>query len=352
MKAFSIAISLSIFASYALACTTIHLPANGEKWVLKSYDWHQAHMSAFMNPSGLKKKAFHLKPLSLATWKSKYASLTFNQHGRELPLGGINAAGLAIEIMWLNGSEYPAPVGDQETVNELQWIQYHLDQFSTVQEVVESAKKLAVASIYAKVHFLVCDVFGECAAVEFLKGKPVIHTGANLPFPVLTNDTYSDSASYTKQFTQFGGSLAEVPKGTGSLERFARGAIASQNLTDSYNTITSVFALLKNVGQGDYTKLNVAYDRKYAKVYFRTFVRPSIKSLDLSGDFFTSCAKPAKVLNLNHSIEGDVTTKFEDYTTAYNQKLVEDGLSELAGLLPEGAMKKVAKYPDSFTCEE
>ena len=39
--------------------------------------------------------------------------------------------------MWLDSSEYPKPDGTP-SVNELQWIQYQLDNFATVGEVLAS----------------------------------------------------------------------------------------------------------------------------------------------------------------------------------------------------------------------
>ena len=42
----------------------------------------------------------------LAQWQSKYASVTFNQYGVELPTGGINEKGLVVEIMGLKSEAF------------------------------------------------------------------------------------------------------------------------------------------------------------------------------------------------------------------------------------------------------
>ncbi len=117
-------------------------------------------------------------------------------------------------------------------------------------------------------------------------------------------------------------------------------------------TAATVFGILRGVAQGDYTKLNLAYDRKNSISYFRTHSRPSIKFVDLNR-FYHSCAngRTAKVMNLNLPNDGEVTDEFQSYTLAANQKLVDEGLADLASVLPDGALKKVAKYPDSFVCE-
>lgn len=47
------------------------------------------------------------------------------QYGRNFPTGGMNEAGLVIELMWLDGSRYPVPDA-RPAVDNLQWIQYNL----------------------------------------------------------------------------------------------------------------------------------------------------------------------------------------------------------------------------------
>jgi hypothetical protein len=89
--------------------------------------------------------------------------VTFNQYGREFPAGGMNDAGLVVEIMWLESSEYERPDA-RPTLNELQWIQYQLDRFATVDEVEAHAAELRVSRVNGKVHYLACDRGGHCAA--------------------------------------------------------------------------------------------------------------------------------------------------------------------------------------------
>ncbi len=361
MKLSRIAVFLLFMGNYAFSCSTIAIPKSPEKWVLKSYDWHQPHGTIFINPKGLKKRGFHLKDIKRPSWTSKFGSLTFNQHGRELPLGGINEAGLVVEIMWLNESKYGAGKSG-EYLNEMQWIQYHLDRFSTVKEVTKSALEIGISSLYAKVHYLVCDTDGECATIDFLSDAkpPVIRTGSELPYWALTNDSYDASVEGAKKYLVFGG----TKKGPdvlsqGSIDRFVKGALGSSLYKPDTTTPTQdVMAILKSVGQGDYTKYNIAYDRKANRVYFRTHTRPSTKWVDLS-TFNFKCIKAvengpdtgAKLLNMNLLKEGDVSADFEAYTMAANVKLIEDGLKEVADLLPDGALKKLALYPDSLKCE-
>ncbi|MFT7624554.1 MAG: penicillin V acylase-like amidase (Ntn superfamily), partial [Myxococcota bacterium] len=132
-------LALSGLAVPAQACTTFLCEDGQDVLIGKSYDWHQGAGLVLVNKRGVAKKALVLEPgATPAQWTSRYGSITFNQYGREMPNGGMNTAGLVVEVMWLRASRYPAP-DKRPTLNELQWIQYQLDRFATVKEVVEHA---------------------------------------------------------------------------------------------------------------------------------------------------------------------------------------------------------------------
>src|SRR5262249_39579416 len=145
-------------------------------------------------------------------WKSKYASITFNQYGREIPNGGMNEKGLVLEIMWLDSSVYPPP-DTRPAIDGLQWIQYQLDNYATSAEVAEHADDPRVAMHWGKVHSLACDPTPACAALEYVDGKMVVSRDAK----ALTNDTFAESRGFLKAHPA-------GAKGRGSLERFSRAA--------------------------------------------------------------------------------------------------------------------------------
>ena len=104
-----------------------------------------------------------------ARWNSKYGSITFNQYGREAPSGGMNEAGLVIELMWLDDTQYPQPDSRAE-VDVLEWIQYNLDTAASVAEVIKSSEAIRIASP-VKLHYLTSDREGNSATIEFLDGN-------------------------------------------------------------------------------------------------------------------------------------------------------------------------------------
>jgi choloylglycine hydrolase len=71
----------------------------------------------------------------------------------------------------------------------------------TVDEVIAADK--IFASIQKEHPFITSSLMpaGNVATIEFLNGKMVVHRGKELPFPVLTNNTYDESIQQTKGLT-------------------------------------------------------------------------------------------------------------------------------------------------------
>jgi len=178
----------------APACSAFLLEGREGPVIGKSYDWSDEHGLLVVNPRGLAKRALVLEPGEKpAAWKSRFASLTFNQYGRELPNGGINESGLVVEVLILQTS-VPARHDDRAAVTELGVVQYLLDQAATTREAIELARAVRIAPAYAPLHYFVCDESAECAAVEMLGGKLVVSTGVDMVARALTNSDYADSA--------------------------------------------------------------------------------------------------------------------------------------------------------------
>ncbi len=319
----------------AAACTTFLL----DHVVGKSYDWGMGQGLVLVNKRGVAKQALPMKQGDKpARWVSKHASVTFNQYGREMPNGGMNDAGLVVEVMWLDSSEFPKG-DDRPSVSELQWIQYQLDNFASVDEMVKAADKLRVSLIYGKVHYLACDKSTACAAFEHVGGKLVVVSGAALTVKALTNNTYADSIAYAAKQT-------DIPRGGGSLDRFVRASRkAAQPAADA---VAAAFSVLDSVHGSD-SQWNIVYDPVRMRIHFRTLANKKIKSIDFSR-FETSCSTAVKVLDIDADAEGDVTARFVPYTDDANRKLVERSVRDIANKLPAGAVDQVVKYPAMLSC--
>ena len=135
------------------------------------------------------------------SWTSKYGSVTFSAFGKDIPVGGINEAGLVMEPMGLPQSKHP-PVDKTPRLHGGQWIQYALDSYSTVQEVLDNLNR--VHPIGHNPHLLIADKTGDCAVLEYLEGRAVVYRGEDLPVRGISNATYADSMSALRQFVGFG----------------------------------------------------------------------------------------------------------------------------------------------------
>jgi choloylglycine hydrolase len=279
-----------LFPTGTFACTTFCLKNKGEVLFGKNYDWMIGDGMIFVNKRGVSKMSGAEK--NPARWNSKYGSITFNQYGREAPSGGMNEAGLVIELMWLDDTRYPQPDNRAE-VDVLEWIQYNLDTAASVADVIKSSEAIRISSP-VKLHYLTSDREGNSATIEFLDGKLVAHTGESLPVATLTNDTYASSLDFSRKTI--------APQSASSLDRFARASKKTSEFAaqakNEREAVDYAFEVLADAAQKGYTQWSIVYDQKRGRVYFRTRKSPAIKSLDLNSFDYT-CGSTVKMLDID-----------------------------------------------------
>ncbi len=343
--------SFLIFAEISYPCTTFCLYTESELVFGKSYDWMTGCGLVMVNKRDVEKMAFVRNEIP-ARWVSKYGSVTFNQYGREFPSGGINEAGLVVEVLWLEGTEFPEADERPAVGGTLQWIQYQLDNFSTVEEVMASDKLIRISPNSVPVHFFAADKTGECVSVEFLDGKPVFHTGDNMMIKVLTNDTYQKSVDYLKQYNGFGGEKT-IETDKSSLGRFVNACSLVKKYTSSpgKTAVDYGFEILGSVDQGEFTKWNIIYDIKNMTVYFRTYDNRKIKSIELNSLDF-KCGSEVKVININSDLEGSINTLMVNYSYEINRELIEETYSNVGFLknVSKGSRDRLAEFPEKLKC--
>jgi len=258
------------------ACTTFCLIADGRPVFAKNYDWRVEEGVVHVNQRGVERTA--LVPGGdgqPARWVSRYGSVTFNQYGRDQPSGGINEKGLVIELMWLDGTTYPA-ADTRPVVGVLEWIQYQLDRSATVTEVLASDRVIRIGG-RTPLHWLVADRSGDAATIEFLDGRLVTHTGDSLRVAALTNHAYRDSLAYLRTVELDGRDAA----GDGSLARFARAARRLRSFAGGADqAVASAFRTLDQVAQPS-TVWSIVYEVTAGRVHFRTRARRAIRTIDL-----------------------------------------------------------------------
>jgi penicillin V acylase-like amidase (Ntn superfamily) len=340
---------LAVIANIAVACTTFCFMYN-EEWVYgRNYDWYIEHCLIMVNKRGVAKTA--LTQDNPAKWVAKYGSITFNQYGREFPLGGMNEAGLVIEVMWLEQTEYPH-LDSRKGLSDLQWVQYQLDNFSTVDEVIASNDAVRITSQRSTpLHFLVCDRSGKAATIEFLEGDMVVHTGSDLPVSVLTNNTYAYSL---RLYETFDNDETKEPfaSANNSLKRFvwaARGVEQWDPGTRS-SPVDYAFGILDRVSV-DPTMFSIVYNVGDDRIHYRCKSNPDIRYIDFN-EFDYSCEGPVKILDIVTGEAGDVTDVFVDYMYEANYDLINRSYSDTEFLrgISDSLRQMVARYPESLHC--
>ena len=343
------AFALVLSGTPADACTSFLLKHPSGPLMAKNFDWDVADGLLVVNPRGLAKSSLVAEGAKPVRWTSRYGSVTFNQYGREFPMGGMNEAGLAMEVLWLAETEYSEP-GDRQSINTLQWVQYCLDSFRTVSDVVASASELAIGGT-ATVHFLACDPSGNCAVIEFLDGKLVARSERTLPLPALTNNTYSDSLDYLNRTLGYGGEPVK-PEGPGSLARYARAANGAHAVRSKGGDqpVNETFTVLADVAQPNSTQWSIVYELQEGLIHFQTSGNKETRTIDLS-KLDLDCTADPLILDLLAEGSGDVSTKLVPYSTEANRKLIGAGFSAKSVTAPtDEIIDMMVTYPEGLLC--
>jgi hypothetical protein len=304
-------ITLSGLTTNSWACSIFMQPETG--MVAKNFDWSLAEGEMMIRPYNAKKQAL----ASNKSWISKYGSITFNQYGPDLPNGGMNTEGLLMEALILGATKHKelTPIEESEVLNEAEFIQFNLDNYKSVEEVIENVSELKVKKIHVPIHYFTCDISKQCAVIEFINGKVDVYTDEALELPILTN------MAYEKVLTKY---LQEMPSTSQAFSSYPRFKL----LADYKMTDFSELSMLK--------KLNVA--KVTGATVWQILYSPEMKSVDLLHIFSSTpvnvklnkisfkCTQKLKVLSLK-----DQDQAFS--TKSIKQPLLKriEGLSKVDG---------------------
>ena len=253
-------------------------------------------------PKQAKASTYVAKGASPLRWTSKYGSVSFNvllpaknqAYGVEQVAAGVdgmNQAGLKVGSYYLMDTGFPA--SDARPVLDVaDWVQYLLDNFATVAEVVADARagRYRLASVGTdlfeiKLHLFVHDRSGRSAILEYLDGKLVVIEDPVVR--VLTNTPYAQSRA---ALPAKGAAWKYVPGGEKSLDRFLRGAYYLAHVPhlakgrEAVDTGLAVIQILSISPVIDHisTQWTIVSDIPGGRIYYRTLRAPSIKTIDLN----------------------------------------------------------------------
>lgn len=310
--------------SLLFACSSIVLKNDTSIFLAKNFDWTYGEGYLIKNPRGVHKTAFYTSNSTPASWTSKFGSVTFNQNGKEMPYGGMNEEGLAIEMLWLDYTEY---FNEQTNpyLNELEWIQYQLDNYTKVAQVIEHINHLSIQPFKGKIHFMVADADGNSIVIEHIAGKIKYEEKLAHQCQTITNyDISASKAWYANKATAFTGNV------TNPLYRYT--LLQSEIDKNDFATVLSAKATLKilddvTIKKGDFkTFWSIVYDLKKKEVYFKSFNAKNVKHFALSGLNFDT---QPQAVEINTKAQGNIGQLFNAYSQQMNTQLVANSLTQL-----------------------
>jgi len=344
----------------ALACSAFNIAAGAGVVTAKNLDWHEEIPGAvIVNPRGVDKSVLPWRgwwpdpeERPPVRWVSRFGSLTFSAWGRDFIAGGMNEEGLVVEQASLTAT-YP-PDDGRPGVSCAQWMQYQLDSFATVEDVLVHLCDLRPDG--EGWHYLVADRAGDCAVIEYVGGEPVVFRGDDLPHPVLTNTATESAQKNLPLDRAFGGEI-DIASGGDSCGRFVRIAALLRDAAavPDGDLEKLAFRVLEAVRHEVDTRRSIVWLQTEGRVVWTTRSNREPRWLRL-GDLDFSEGAPALLADASAGA-GDVTGLLFEWTPEANRTLVfearrsargDTGANtslEARGLTVDEALELIAGHP-------
>ena len=327
--------------------------------VAQNHDAVLRHGVAMTNPAGVDKTAFIDAPQA-ARWTARHASLTFNQLAADWPACGVNETGLAIVAL---PHDLPLPeVADSgPAINEWQWLQYQLDRWGSVDEVLAALGEPVLAPRQQTLHYLVADAGGHCAIVEFQ--HDVLRALKPRKLCGCSEVDYQQAVAHARRYDAL--EPQQVRAGQAALERGAKAMLLARRFMESEvkpDAIAYAFeglhelrqrpgwaARVAGVGQGAraaQTVWQVVFDLRRPAVHFRNRHQKGIVVLDLRDLNLTRCT----VLDLDRPVAG--RPAFRPCSSDVNAALVQASFKADRALSAEDEAALIGAREGSLTLEE
>lgn len=267
-------------------------------------------------------------------WTAKYGSVVAT--GYDIcTTDGVNEAGLAVNLLWLAESQYPADAAGGPAISLALWGQYVLDNFATVAEAVTAlaATPLRVATAevpgeqrMATLHLAMSDATGDSAVVEYIDGRQTVHHGRQ--YQVMTNSpTFDKQLAVTEYWEQIGGTVM-LPGTNRAADRFVRASFyinAVPKSDDPQLSVAAVMSVMRNVSTPygiatsdepniSSTRWRTVVDHKAQRYFFESALSPNTFWVELQNLDFSEDA-PVRRLSLGEGEKtiyaGDASARFE-----------------------------------------
>jgi len=324
------------------------------KYLAQNYDFNLDHGLVSVNLKGKRKSNGEPSADKAVEWIAKFGSITFNQFSLELPVSGMNEAGLVASLLWHEEGVY----GHGENIrrlSSLQWIQYQLDNFQTIQEVVESLMSIHPEQGPIPLHFSVLDANGNSVFIEFLDGELQLHQNTNSP--VLTNTSYSDCID--------GVALPDSIPEHSNINSRARFNHLYKQLDKLDNaTVKDGFKLLESVSQSPkngsrfpwnsntdsdtVTAWSIVFNPADKVIFLRSHQNQAIRQI-LFSDFHFEPDKDGLIMDVNAGVEGPSFPFFTEYSKEKNETILQLSAQNMG--LPDSMVSAIADEVHQIHCQ-
>lgn len=329
---FLFTVLLSILPIENYACSAFLFKGKDYSIVGFNENWKSMPGMVIINPAGVEKHGLSWNQLVSDTivdeqktsWTSRYGSVSFNLLGIDMPCYGVNEKGLFIVELYLDKT-FSIKGENKPSLFWGQWIQYQLDNFSTVDDVISNLNNSPIIDwwpTFPGSHFFLSDKTGNTAAIELIDGKYVIAHGDNMPIPILCNDQYAKELNVLNTYKAFGGTNTFDPSKSEWSERYIKAAHYLQqydsNLEES--PVDYSWYVLNNIGRGEW---QLIYDVENNNLQFRTDIGTEVKTIDMSKIDFSKTTP--KYLDINIQTSGNISDNFMPLTVSINDEYVSKG---------------------------
>ena len=206
------------------------------------------------------------------TWTSKYASIMVREKTGAIKadVDGVNEKGLAVNLLYIDGSKYETRDFNKPGVLVLKWAKYVLDNYSSVKDVVNNlnhyqitneAVALGKKKVELPLHFSIEDTSGNNAVIEFINGKVTVYQGKQ--YNVMTNEPSYDQQLENLAKEQKGKlySIANLPGGAEPKNRFVRAYLYSQMMPKTPLDKTDVITNMYSAISGEFVPYTEGYQK-------------------------------------------------------------------------------------------
>lgn len=335
LKALAGAAMLALGVAAAEACTrVVYLGPEGRIITARSMDWRtDIGSNLWVLPRGIERNGETGE--NTVSWTARYGSVVATAYDIA-SADGLNEAGLSANLLWLAVSEYPEwdSSGAPGLAISL-WAQYMLDNFATVAEAVEDARRGEYVVVsdsmpgeerLATLHLSISDATGDSAIFEYVGGELVIHHSRD--YQVMTNEPTFDRQLALAEYWRGIGGTVMLPGTNRAADRFARASFyvnAIPQTEDRRSATASMFGVIRNVSVPygittenqpniSSTRWRTVVDHKDRLYYFESALSPNVFWVDLNAlDFSEGAEVRALMLGADQAriFSGEVSGEFE-----------------------------------------